>query len=158
MNKWTLLLILIVLAAAGILNRDKISAYFGNKPPVEAPPPVVVAATPNPAKESIEMARRRYPQLAVANSPFNVHFVDLYNTAKTSDPTMLTQADWPMKLADRTAHDLTAAVTPQPSIDSLKGALDGRPVGQVGSTVVPTVQLPGLKGSALDQRPPAGHH
>jgi hypothetical protein len=157
MNKWTLLLILIGLAVAGALNRDKIAAYLGQKTAsIDAATPEPTA-TPNPAKESIARARQRYPQLAIANSQFNMRFVQLYNTAKNTDPFLLAQADWPMQLADRTAHDLNITpVTPTPPpTDMSTSALNARPPGWAGSTVPPSVQLPGLKGSALDQRPPA---
>lgn len=161
MNRWTLLLIVIGLAAAGILNRDKISAYLGQKSTGDVVAPTeVAAATPNPAKESIAIARNRYPQLGVPNSAFNQHFVQLYNAAKTTDPVLLAQADWPMQLADRTAHDLNlVATTPTPPpTDLSRSALNARPPSQAMSTVPPSVALPGLKGSALDQRPAPSHH
>lgn len=160
MNRWTLLLILIVLAAVGMLNRDKISAYLGNKSaPVDVSEPVLAVATPNPAKESVEAARKRYPQLGVPNSQFNLHFVQLYNAAKTSDPALLAQSDWPMQLADRTAHDLNIVTMTTPSLTEVsRSVLDARPPSQAVATVAPSVQLPGLKGSSLDQRPASSHH
>ena len=158
MNKWTLILILIGLAVAGVINRDKISAYLGHKAGSiisSSTPEGAAGATPNPATDSIALARQRYPQLAVPNSQFNMHFVQLYNTAKTTDPFLLAQADWPMQLADRTARDLSITpLTPTPPPTDLStSALNSRPAGWAGSTVAPSVQLPGLKGSALDQRP-----
>jgi hypothetical protein len=161
MNRWTLFLILIALGAVGMLNRDKISAYLKQGPTevVSTDNPVVtdVNATPNPAKDSIEQARKVFPQLGVPNSVFNNRFVQLYNATKTSDPALLVQADWPMQLAERTAHDLNvAAVTPTPPPTELSvSALNARPPGLVGATVAPAIRLPGLKGSSLDQRPPA---
>ncbi|WP_131989092.1 hypothetical protein [Chthoniobacter flavus] len=89
-----------------------------------------------------------------------MHFVQLYNAAKNTDPYLLTQADWPMQLAEHTALDLgVGAVTPTPRPTEMStSSLNARPVGWVGGTVAPSVQLPGLKGSALDQRPPTYHH
>jgi hypothetical protein len=164
MNKWTLLLILIALAAVGMLNRDKISAYLGQKTeqtgdaaatPAAAPP----TATPNPAVESRATAARMYPAIAVPNSSFNVRFLQLFNATKTSDPASLAEADWPVKLAQQVAHDLNvAAITPTPPPTELsKSQLNARPISYAASTVPPSVQLPGLKGSSLDQRP-ATHH
>ncbi len=157
MNKWTLLLILIGLGAAAALNRDKITAYLNHQKTTQDDVALDGASTPHPAQASKDLARQRYPQLGVANSPFNKHFVQLYNTAKATDPTLLAQADWPMQLADRTAHDLNMVATPTPTVISSNNALDQRPLGFAGPTVVPTVQLPGLKGSSLDQRPPGRH-
>lgn len=159
MNKWTLLLILIGLAAAGMLNRDKITAYLNHQKITQgADATPDASATPNPAMASKDQARQRYPQLGIANSPFNQHFVQLYNAAKATDPNLLAQADWPMQLADRTAQDLNmvATATPPPTEMSTSSP-NQRPPGYVGSTVPPSVQLPGLKGSALDQRPPSHH-
>jgi len=162
MNKWTLILILIGLAVAGVINRDKISAYLGHKAGSiisSSTPEGAAGATPNPATDSIALARQRYPQLAVPNSQFNMHFVQLYNTTKNTDPYLLAQADWPMQLAERTARELgVGAITPTPPPTEMStSSLNSRPVGWVGGTVAPSVQLPGLKGSALDQRPPAVH-
>lgn len=157
MNKWTLLLILIGLGAVGMLNRDKISAYIGHKPAETAEASATpVPITPNPAQDSISKARVTYPALAVENSAFNKKFVELYNAKKTSDPEFLAAADWPMKIAQQAAEALAPkGANYQPPTEASKSALNARPPNAVGSTVPPSVQLPGLKGSALDQRPPA---
>ncbi len=156
MNNWLILLLLIGLGGAGWVNRDKISAYLGHKNQVEeAPPP----STPNPAPDSIAQAKKMYPALAVANSPFNKRFVELYNGRKESDPEFLAAADWPMKLAQQAATEMTgAAPSYQPPTEISSSQLNARPPGSApGSTVPPSVMLPGLKGSALDQRPPEKH-
>ena len=157
MNKWTLLLILAGLGAVGMLNRDKISAYLANKS--ESADATPAAGTPHPAQDSVAKARKAYPALAIANSPFNQKFVELYNAKKASEPEFLVAADWPMKLADETANALSAAGTTfQPPTQASASSLNNRPPGFAGPTVAPSVQLPGLKGSALDQRPPGRHH
>ena len=65
MNKWLLLLILIGLGVAGWMNRDRISELLGQhkeeEPAAATPAPV---ATPNPAPDSIALARKTYPALA----------------------------------------------------------------------------------------------
>ncbi|MEP6667953.1 MAG: hypothetical protein ABJF10_02305 [Chthoniobacter sp.] len=159
MNKWLFLLLLIGLGGAGWVNRDKISAYIGHKdaPAEDAPAPM---ATPHPAIDSITRAKKMFPALAIANSPFNKRFLELYNDKKAADPNSLTDADWPMKLAQQAATELnTAAPSYQPPTSISSSPLNARPMGSApGSTVPPTVMLPGLQGSALDQRPPSKHH
>lgn len=158
MNRWTLLLILIGLGAVGMLNKDKIAAYIGSKPSAdEAAAETPAPATPNPAGDSIAKARAAFPNLAVSNSTFNKKFIELYNAKKASDPAFLTAADWPMKLAQQTADALgNAPTTFQPPTAASTSTLNDRPPSYTGSTVPPAVQLPGLKGSALDQRPASG--
>lgn len=159
MNKWTLLLILIGLGALGMINRDKISGYLTHKTAeTEDASGTPAAVTPNPASESIAKARKTYPALAVPNSAFNKKFVELYNAKKQSDPAFLASAEWPMQLAQDTANALGAAVSSyQAPTEVSKSALNARPPFFAGPTAVPSVQLPGLKGSALDQRPPERH-
>jgi hypothetical protein len=157
MNKWTLLLILVGLGAVGMLNRDKISAYLGQKS--ESADATPAPATPHPAQDSVAKARKTYPALAVPNSPFNKKFVELYNAKKASEPEFLVAADWPMKLADETANALTVSGTTfQPPTQGSSSSLNNRPANFAGPTAAPSVQLPGLKGSALDQRPPDKHY
>lgn len=161
MNKWTLLLVLIAVGVFGVLNRDKISAYLGAKPgtPSETASATVAPVTPHPAEDSIRKARQKYPALAVANSAFNKKFIELYNAKKEAEPAYLAAADWPMKLAEQTASALNGPVpTYQPPTEMSSSALNDRPIGSVGPTKAPSVQLPGLKGSALDQRPPSKGH
>jgi len=161
MNKWTLLLVLIGLGVFGALNRDKIAAYLGQKPSQESEASATVAPiTPNPATDSIGKARQKYPALAVANSTFNKKFLELYNAKKESEPAFLAAADWPMKLADQAAGALNGpAPTYQAPTEVSGSSLNDRPNNFAGPTRAPAVQLPGLKGSALDQRPPSskGH-
>jgi hypothetical protein len=155
MNKWTFLLILIGLGALGMINRDKISGYLGKNPTEVAEVPATpVPITPHPAQDSIKKARATYPALAVENSVFNRKFVELFNAKKASEPAFLASADWPMKLAQQAADALGAKVpTYQAPTEASNSALNARPPGAAVSTVAPSVQLPGLKGSALDQRP-----
>ena len=165
MIKWILLLIVIGLAATGWKYRDKVSdmvrQFQGHNTTLEAvtAPP----ATPNPATESVAKARKAYPALALANSPFNRKFVELYNNAKQTDPEFLAQPDWPMQLAARTANELASPIptaTGLPPTELSSNQLNFKPASSSPAyTVPPSVLLPGLKGSALDQRPaPRGVH
>jgi hypothetical protein len=158
MNKWLLLLVVIGLAVAGWMNREMISGLLGHKPAVEAPADESgnAPATPNPATESIALARKTYPALAVQGSVFNMRFVGYYNEVKGSNPGFLAQANWPMLLAERTAKELTGAPTPVPANHLTGSALDPQKPkgpGMIGPTPTPVFLPPGLQGSALDARP-----
>jgi hypothetical protein len=93
MNKWLLLLVVIGLAVAGWMNREMISRLLGHRSAVEAPADDAgrALATPNPATESIALARRTYPALAVQGSVFNMRFVGYYNEVKAGNPDFLTR-------------------------------------------------------------------
>jgi hypothetical protein len=155
MNKWTLLLLVGALAAVAMLNKDKISAMLGGKSGdvAEATPAPV---TPHPSPDYVT-AKKAYPALNIANSPFNKKFVELYNNAKVANPALLAQVDWPMKISQQVAQILgpVPMAGGAPPTEASASQLNGRPPGSApGYTVPPSVQLPGLKGSALDQRPP----
>lgn len=139
-----------------MINKDRISAYINNKPLAsDSDASTPAPTTPNPATDSIAQARKAFPALAVSGSPFNRKFVELYNAKKESEPKFLAAADWPMKLAQQTA-DTLGATSFQPPTETSTSALNERPYQS--TTVAPAVQLPGLKGSALDQRPSAKRH
>ena len=160
--KWFLLLLVFVIALAGIgwNNREKLSGFLrhqflaDNTPPA---PAVLAPSTPHPATESVALARKTFPALAVPNSVFNKKFVELYNNARQTNPESLAQPDWPMQLAAQTARELNSSVplaTGRPPTELSGSQLNARPPGSSpGYTVPPSVQLPGFKGSALDQRP-----
>ena len=108
MNKSLLLLVVIGLAVAGWLHREMISSWVSEKTAevkqmAERANP---SATPNPAPEAVAQAKLAYPALAQAGSAFNQRFVALYNKTKASNPSLLTQAGWPLQLAQRTAREL----------------------------------------------------
>jgi len=159
MNRWFLLLVVIALVATGWFNREKVSGFLRPQPQAENTPvtSVLAPATPHPATESVALAGKTYPALTVANSPFNKRFVELYNNARQTNPQLLTQPDWPMLLAAQTARELTSRVPTAagPPPTELSGSpLNAKPPGSSPAyTVPPSVQLPGFKGSALDQRP-----
>jgi len=155
--KWFLLIIVIALAAVSWTNRDKISSYVRHQLADSPTPAPGAPVTPNPAAESVAQARKAYPALAVANSPFNRKFIELYNNARLTNPDSLTSPDWPMLLAAQTARELSSPIPSAvglPPTELSGSPLNGRPLGSApGYTVPPSVQLPGLKGSSLDQRP-----
>jgi hypothetical protein len=155
MNKWFLMLVLIGLGVAGWMNRDTISGWLGHKT-TDQPAEPTGPGTPHPAPESRALATKAYPSLAVPGSAFNIRFLALYNDTKVSNPGLLTQADWPMQLAERVAKQLGNA-TPGPSANQFGSQLDVRPGGTPAS-VPQSVALPGLKGSSLDQRPVPGRN
>jgi hypothetical protein len=158
MNKWFLLLLVVGLAAVGWFNRERISDLFDHKPPVEEAPPVVVKppATPNPASDSVALARQTYPALAKPGSAFNIRFVADYNQKKASDPDYLAQADWPMQLAAQTARELgggalpPAGTTTHLPANHLSGTALNSASPHPGGSPTPPLLLPGLQGSSLD--------
>jgi hypothetical protein len=155
MNKWFLLLVLIGVGVAGWMNRETVSGWLGHKT-TDQPSEPTGPATPHPATESRALATRTYPALAVPGSPFNIRFLALYNDARASNPGLLTEANWPMQLAERTAKLVGNRAMPTPAANQFGSQLDMRPGGTPGATVPPSVALPGLKGSSLDQRPVPG--
>ena len=84
--------------------------------PMPQPTPVI---TPHPASGSKEAAIKLYPALAVKDSTFNKTFRDLYDEQLKKNPDLLTRADWPLYLAQRTAG-LVGAVpyTPEPKLST----------------------------------------
>jgi hypothetical protein len=153
MSKWLLLLVVIGLGVTCWVNRDKISTWVGS---MRGTAVVSAAATPHPATDSQAQAVKKYPSLGVQGSAFNQKFVQLYNVKRNAEPAFLAQADWPMQLADQAASEqgVVAAPPTPPPTQASSSVLNNRPSGfSAPATVPPTVQLPGLKGSALDQRP-----
>jgi len=80
---------------------------------------------PNLAQGAKEAALKMYPQLAVKDSTFNKTFRDLYVEESQKHPQLLTQADWPLILAHRTADILTppapiVAAGPAPQVADAK--------------------------------------
>lgn len=148
MNKFVGLLIVIGLVVVVITNRDKIAALRGgaqteeseagnteNIPSTQSEPPPTAtgAATPHPAMEAQAQAAKLYPGLLNPASPLNKRFIALHSEAKLNNPQLLTQADWPLTLAERAMVDI-----------------GGAPMAR--STPAPITPKP-LPGSALDQRP-----
>ncbi len=146
MKNVILLLVVVGLLVAGWRHRDKLTgmlkkpgsgevaeegSIFGSS---VGEPPVEGATKPHPAKEAQIAATKAYPALGIPNSAFNKKFLALYAEAQRSEPQLLAQSDWPLKLADRTAVALGGAPMPVPQ------------------TPAP-VQASGLQGSALDKRP-----
>jgi hypothetical protein len=164
MNKLLLLLVIIGLGVAGYLHRDQVSAWFGHKSDTAesapAAPAAPAAATVNPAQASRDQATKLYPALVVQGSPFNIRFVANFNQVKSTNPTFLTQSDWPMQLATRTGNELgispVAPVTPAPV--PFGSSLDNHAYGGHGGATPPPTPglLPGLTGSALDEKPKSG--
>ena len=139
MNKWLLLLIVVGLVVAGYLNREQLTALLAshgvNVPFI--PPPSTPVPTPNPAAASIARVKKAYPALSKEGSAFNKKFVALYNSLKETDPALLARDDWPVELANRTAHELGGGAMPIP-----------------GSTPPPVMHP--LGGTLLDKKPKGG--
>lgn len=122
--------------AAGWLNRDRIGNFFhkpdaaqvadSDSPATDASAPASPAVapkaargpvgTPNPAREAQAKATAIYPGLAVPNSALNQKFVVLYKEAQTKDPALLTQADWPLTIAERAMVSLGGAPLPRNTV------------------------------------------
>lgn len=154
MNKWILLLLVGGLAAAGWLNRERISEFLRPKTIEETELPAVTPpSTPNPAIESTALAKRTYPALAMQGSAFNTRFVALFNELKVSNPDFLAQPNWPLELAERTAKELGGGVVPlgTPVPNHMVGGLSTPKGGTPKPTATPALMLPGLQGSSLDK-------
>lgn len=89
---------------------------------VETPPPVLPASPPPPTPHPAPGARARaiqlYPDLAVKNSLMSRTFQDIVQQHSTTNPTLLSRADWPLNVAEHAARILgvasTAEATPVP--------------------------------------------
>ena len=158
MNKWLLLLIVAALAVAGWFRRDQVMAFLASKGALQAvglPTPAPPFATPNPAPDSIALAKQAYPALGKEGSPFNRRFVALYNSLKESDPQFLAQPDWPVRLAERTAMELGGGAMPVPGMATppvvvhLEGTALDKPAGRRPVSGTPSPD----GGSSLDQKP-----
>lgn len=101
-------------------------------PDTQPPPPAV---TPHPAKESMAAAVQAYPGLKIVNSPLNKKFLELHAQAQRAEPRLLSQADWPLRIAERAARALGGGAMPTPA------------------TPVKVGRPSGLSGSALDLKP-----
>ncbi len=69
-------------------------------------------ATPNPAKEAVAEAVRRYPALSQKDSALNRKFVALFEAAKAAEPDALTKSDWPLVMAARADAELRQGTAP----------------------------------------------
>jgi len=108
--------------------------------------------TPNPAAESVVLAKKAYPALAKEGSAFNKKFVALYNSLKDSDPNFLAQPDWPVLLAQRTATELGGGAMPLPGAAAAP-AMSSQPFASKLDPKHPAGTTPAPIGSALDQTP-----
>lgn len=112
------------------------------KPPTVPNAPVAAATSaaslafhPHPAQGAKEAAMKMYPQLGVKDSTFNKTFRDLYVEESQKNPELLTQADWPLILAHRTADILTPpAPTTAPSPVPLAPVVPARRVAESNSS------------------------
>ena len=67
-------------------------------------------------QKSEEQAIEKYPELGVANSPFNATFLAAVKLMKEKRPSFFSDPQWPLKLSDAVAVDLK--ITPKHSLDS----------------------------------------
>jgi hypothetical protein len=82
--------------------------------PVPTPTPAPVIPSPHFATvaEAQAEAVKRYPQLGVAGSQFNIQFVALYKRYQQERPAMFQDNSWPLQLAE----EIAASGNPAPSV------------------------------------------
>jgi hypothetical protein len=98
-------------------------------------------ATPHPAHEAQIAVLKAYPALGLPDSPFHRTFKELHAQARRANPQLLTQPDWPIQLAERTAVALGGGVQP------------------IALPTPPPVLRPMTPPrSALDKLPPSARH
>lgn len=155
MKNFFRLLIVAGLITAGWLNRDKLrdlrakagtldDSEVVTKPPSTPAPAEVANPTPHPATAAKAAAAKAYPALKIPDSAFNKRFISLYEEAQFREPLLLSDPNWPIKIAERTAIALGGGPMPVPPAGSQPHA----PAGS--SSTLPSSKL---KGSALDMRP-----
>ena len=71
------------------------------------------AALAQTVAEAQRKAIKKYPTLALVQSPLHEKFLSLYRDAKEREPALLENPDWPLLLADK-AFALIAPAQPQP--------------------------------------------
>jgi hypothetical protein len=96
----------------------------------------------HPAQAAKQEAMRRYPDLAVKDSAFNKVFRDVYADELKNNSDLLTKADWPVTLAQKTDQLLK----PPPPPPSTSGQ-DDVVAGDNPSTIPQTSKNPLEKGS-----------
>lgn len=143
------LLIVIGLFSLAWVNRERISAILQRPAPVveetpepepvapEPPPMKFATPPPHPAAEAQEKAKQLYPGIKVPNSLLNRKFVALYNEAQRDNPSLLTQSDWPLVIAEQAVVAMGGAPMPR-------------------TTPAPITPKP-LTGTVMDQRPGNRH-
>jgi hypothetical protein len=151
MKNFFRLLIVAGLLTAGWMNRDvlrglkaKATTLDGGEvqePTPATPAPAVAGrSTPHPATAAKAAATKAYPALGIADSAFNKRFRSFYEEAQFRDPALLSDPNWPLKLAERTAISLGGGAMPATPAPSSSGAKPGASGNK-------------LQGSALDMRP-----
>lgn len=68
----------------------------------------VIALAQTGVADGQQRAIAKYPELAIANSPLNATFLALVQQAQQQEPTLFTNPDWPLVVADR-AHSVIQA-------------------------------------------------
>jgi hypothetical protein len=66
--------------------------------------------------EARQYALQRYPTLAIANSPFNTQFVELYKAYTATRPEIFKDPNWPLQLALETEQLLKSNPAPQAAV------------------------------------------
>jgi hypothetical protein len=64
----------------------------------------------------------KYPDLAIEGSPLHTKFLELYHQAQNSDPTLLSNPDWPLILSDK-AYALLAVENSPPAPSAAPSAI-----------------------------------
>lgn len=122
MKNFFLLLILAGLIFAGWHFRGSLNPFSADEAlpsekstpsnPESRPPEPQGLPTPHPGTESMITAKKTYPALAIQGSAFQQKFRVLHAEAFANEPNFLAQPDWPLRLAERTAHALGGGVMP----------------------------------------------
>lgn len=131
-----------------------VAAAPGDPPPAPAPAPAAAPSLrPHPATAAREAAVKLYPALGVKDSLFNKTFRDLYTEKAQQDPGFLTQADWPLLLARRTAELLGPLTAPPPAVAAAPAPPE--PIASAPPSFAPPSSAPLASGQAA---PPSNGH
>lgn len=73
---------------------------------------LLLSALAQTVADAQKQALAKYPELAREGSPLHAKFVELYRQAKESNPSLLTDPNWPLTLADKASTIVDAPSTP----------------------------------------------
>lgn len=76
---------------------------------------LVLPATAETVADAQKEAVERYPDLGDEGSPIHAKFLELYQNAQKTEPSLFSNVDWPVIIADRAYALLAATPTPSPT-------------------------------------------